>query len=162
MAARRTFPDHPSKDCFIRSYRDADFSPVCRLEAEERPEPYTQAVFIRQAGELFSGTFLVAEQGDEVIGYTIGGLSAGAGWILRLKVDSGLRQRGIGRALLEALITALEDAGAREILLSVSPANNPAICLYETFGFSPREFRPDYFGPGEDRIIMRRIRAEQI
>jgi len=162
MTARRILSGPSPNDSVVRPYRDDDFSTVCLLEAEERPEPYTQAVFIRQAGELFSGTFLIAEQNGTVIGYTIGGPSAGTGWILRLKVASGMRQRGIGRLFMGTLITALEDAGAREILLSVSPANTPAIRLYETFGFSPREFRSDYFGPGEDRILMRRIRAEQI
>jgi ribosomal protein S18 acetylase RimI-like enzyme len=44
------------------------------------------------------------------------------------------------------------------IRLSVSPGNKPALRLYDKQGFVQEKFVRAYFGPGEDRIIMKKER----
>jgi RimJ/RimL family protein N-acetyltransferase len=54
---------------------------------------------------------------------------------LGLIVAAGHRRRGIGRLLLERAVTWAGGAGVRKLELHVFPWNEPAIRLYETFGF---------------------------
>jgi len=141
----------------IRPFEQADFDAVCLLEEERSGSRYGSAVFIRQASVVFSPFFFIAELRQAVTGYTIGSLTsvdAREGWVLRLKVVEGLRSRGIGRLLLDTVVTSLAAAGAKKVLLSVAPGNKNAIGLYKKYGFSEIGFQTGYFGEGEDRIIM--------
>ncbi len=147
----------------IRSYRDEDFAAVAALEESGHHEPCRSAVFVRQIGEVCKETFLVAVPDDgEPVGYTIG---AGVqhdfyeAWILRMGVREDQRRKGIGSALLEAVTDALQARHARTIRLTVSPENQPAIRLYERQGFVREKIVAAYFGPGEDRIIMKKTRT---
>ena len=54
---------------------------------------------------------------------------------LGLIVAASHRRRGIGRALLEAAVGWAREAGVRKLELHVFPHNQPAIALYESFGF---------------------------
>lgn len=64
--------------------------------------------------------------------------------------------RGIGRALLRRCTASLEQAGARQLVLTVEPANAPARSLYESEGFVWERTDPAFFGPGAPRLVMRR------
>ena len=50
-------------------------------------------------------------------------------------VDEAARGRGVGRALLEALVPASEAAGVWTLLAGVLPENTPSLALHERAGF---------------------------
>ncbi|XTZ17594.1 GNAT family N-acetyltransferase [Micromonospora echinospora] len=52
----------------------------------------------------------------------------------RLVVDPVAHRRGIGRTLVDAVLTR---AGDRTVLVATGRANRPARALYESFGFTP-------------------------
>jgi ribosomal-protein-alanine N-acetyltransferase len=111
--------------------------------------------------EVYSETFHVAVLDDGVIGYTIGIFvqhNPVEAWILRLGVREDQRRTGAGTALLAAVIDALYTHQVQTIRLSVSPGNQPALRLYEKQGFIQEKFVRAYFGPGEDRTIMKKER----
>ena len=147
----------------IRTYRNEDFAAVAALEESGLHEPYRSAVFVRQMGEVCKETFLVAvPDGKEPVGYTIGAAvqhNLYDAWILRMVVREDQRRKGIGSALLEAVTNALQARNACTIQLTVSPENRPAIRLYERHGFIRETTVNAYFGPGEDRIIMKKTRT---
>jgi ribosomal protein S18 acetylase RimI-like enzyme len=60
-----------------------------------------------------------------------------------LYVVPGLRGRGIGRALLEASMTAAREAGATGIDLNTGETDTAARALYSSAGFTNREGGPD-------------------
>ncbi len=60
-----------------------------------------------------------------------------------LYVVPARRGRGIGRALLEATMTAAREAGATGIDLNTGATDTAARALYESAGFSNREGSPD-------------------
>lgn len=151
-------------DLIIRGYRESDFPGVSALEQENSSGDCKPEVFIRQAGVLFAGTFLVAEHEGRVVGYAIGALvqhRPATGWIVRLVVAGQHRQRGCGGRLIDAVTGILRESGAEEVYLSVAPTNRAARALYERQGFGEVAFCPAYFGDGADRCILRKDQAGQ-
>lgn len=141
----------------IRLFREEDFNAVCSLEQGEKGSPYSAAVFVRQASVIFASLFFVAMVGGQVAGYIIGATmpqSPGDGWILRLKVTPLHRRKALGTDLLAMLLWAFGEAGVTRVSLTVAPDNYPAISLYRASGFEETGLVPDYFGSGEDRILM--------
>jgi putative acetyltransferase len=76
---------------------------------------------------------------------------------LGLMVAATHRRRGIGRRLLEQAVAWARDAGVRKLELHVFPWNEPAIRLYETFGFEREGLRRDHYrrnGRYVDAVLM--------
>jgi RimJ/RimL family protein N-acetyltransferase len=71
---------------------------------------------------------------------------------LGLMVAASHRRRGIGRALLEAAVDWARTAGVRKLELHVFPWNEPAILLYESFGFVREGYRHAHYRRGEDFV----------
>lgn len=74
--------------------------------------------------------------------------------ILTFGVSPVYRRQGTGIRLLERLITALQTDNAGEIFLEVAQNNHAARALYKRRGFSVTGRRPDYYGPGEDALVL--------
>lgn len=77
--------------------------------------------------------FFVAVEGDRVIGNAV------LKWVgasdLGMAIAADHRGRGVGTALLEACIEWAERKDIHKMELKVWPHNEPAIALYEKFGF---------------------------
>lgn len=48
--------------------------------------------------------------------------------------------------------------GVKRLDLTVHPENTPAIRLYEKFGFKTESRKENYFGDGEPRLILARVK----
>jgi ribosomal protein S18 acetylase RimI-like enzyme len=64
-------------------------------------------------------------------------------YLEELYVVPSRRGQGLGRALLEAAIEVAREAGADQMELGTSETDVAARALYESFGFTNREGRPD-------------------
>ena len=76
---------------------------------------------------------------------------------LGLMVSIDARRQGVGRALLEAAVEWARGAGVRKLELHVFPWNEPAIRLYEKFGFEREGYRKGHYqraGEDVDAILM--------
>jgi ribosomal protein S18 acetylase RimI-like enzyme len=91
-------------------------------------------------------TLLLAERGEELIGYAVVSVGDGAAtWdigertveIETLSVLKSERGNGVGRALTEAAAEIAVEAGARTALVGVAHSNRDAIRFYEREGFEP-------------------------
>lgn len=74
-----------------------------------------------------------------------------------LMVAQGYRRRGIGRALLDAAVEWARASGIDKLELHVFPHNEPAIKLYESFGFEQEGYRKRHYRRGQeyvDAILM--------
>nr|WP_284254423.1 GNAT family N-acetyltransferase [Pseudolysinimonas kribbensis] len=79
------------------------------------------------------------------------------GDVQTLTVAEPARGRGIGRALLNALLAEAGRRGADEVFLEVRAGNGIAQGLYASLGFERIAVRPHYYQPdGEDAWVMRR------
>lgn len=76
---------------------------------------------------------------------------------LGLMVAKGHRRRGIGRALLEQAVEWARGAKVSKLELHVFPHNEPAIQLYDAFGFRREGYRQGHYrrdGDVVDAILM--------
>jgi ribosomal protein S18 acetylase RimI-like enzyme len=86
---------------------------------------------------------LVAERDGEVIGYTYAGaegtdymsLRGPAGVLYDIVVEPAHRGQGVGRALLDATLEALEAKGVPRVVLSTAERNESAQRLFARAGF---------------------------
>ena len=76
---------------------------------------------------------------------------------LGLMVAADARRQGVGWALLEAAVEWSRSAGIRKLELHVFPWNEPAIRLYERFGFEREGERRSHYRRGDafvDAVLM--------
>jgi len=71
---------------------------------------------------------------------------------LGLMVAAERRGQGIGRALLEAAVDWARAAGVTKLELHVFPWNEPAIRLYERFGFEREGVRRGHYRRGGEEV----------
>jgi putative acetyltransferase len=70
---------------------------------------------------------------------------------LGLMVAGTHRRQGIGRALLETAVMWAREAEIDKLELHVFPWNEPAIQLYESFGFEREGYRKSHYRRGHER-----------
>ena len=76
---------------------------------------------------------------------------------LGLMVAASHRRRGIGHALLQQAVGWARETGVRKLELHVFPWNEPAIRLYEQFGYERVGVRREHYRRGNeyvDAILM--------
>jgi RimJ/RimL family protein N-acetyltransferase len=64
---------------------------------------------------------------------------------LGLMVAAAYRRRGLGRRLLEQSVAWARECGVRKLELHVFPWNEPALSLYESFGFEREGYRKEHY-----------------
>jgi len=101
--------------------------------------------------------WVVALDGDKVVGYV--GSQSVMGWsdMMNLAVLPAYRRQGIGEALVNTLIDGLRERDNSCLTLEVRVSNLAAIGLYEKMGFVSVGRRPNYYhNPKEDALILRK------
>ena len=119
-----------------------DFDPDRFIAAIPRTEDAYASFLGSQLGEP-NIIILVAEQAEEILGYTYAGiegydymaLRGPAGALYDIVVDPARRGSGIGRMLLDATLAALAARGAPRVVLSTAEQNEAAQRLFARAGF---------------------------
>ena len=106
------------------------------------------AVFVAEADEGIVGRLSVARDAHPASRHVAD---------LGLIVAASHRRRGIGSALLDAAVTWARQVGVRKLELHVFPHNEPAIALYEKYGFRREGYRSEHYRREDgyvDAILM--------
>lgn len=117
-------------------------------------EPWSENALLEETDNP-AAYFVVAVEGDEILGY--GGMHTvlGESYIDNIAVFPQHRGRGAGRAVTKALIEKAKENDGIFITLEVRASNVPAITLYRTLGFETAGVRRRFYkDPEEDGLIM--------
>ena len=99
-------------------------------------------------------TYLVAEDAEGILGYAGLAVLPPDADIQTVAVAPRARGAGWGRRLVSVLLGHARESGARRVLLEVRADNDAARGLYSALGFRDIAQRRDYYGPGEDAVVM--------
>jgi [ribosomal protein S18]-alanine N-acetyltransferase len=146
----------------LRTARETDLPELRRLDKEVFQEVAYPGFLLRQLYDMYAEHFLVLDDGRGLLrGYVLAGTTAldRDSWILGLCVTQDRRRHGLGRELMREVLVRLRGTGVERVRLTVEPGNRAAILLYRSLGFRPeppdKGMRPDYFGPGMHRRVLR-------
>jgi ribosomal protein S18 acetylase RimI-like enzyme len=109
--------------------------------------------------------FLFAQRGDRTLGYACYGPIAGTQasydlfWIA---VDRTSQSAGIGRLLLRESEKRIQQQGGRRVYVETSSRQQyvPTRAFYERCGYTREAVLPDFYAPGDDKVIYVRVLDE--
>lgn len=104
----------------------------------------------------------IDEAEDTILGYIIMYVSFEEGEISNVAVAKSAQNRGIGSALMQAILEKGLEESVTRFILEVRVSNTPAIPLYKKFGFTEIGIRRDFYEkPREDALIMVREKENE-
>jgi ribosomal-protein-alanine N-acetyltransferase len=126
---------------------------VAEIEKECFASPWTEDELAYQLSKP-TARFYVAVENGEALGYIGSDFIIDEAYVTNIAVKINKRKKGIGRQLLDALITDCKNNGASFLSLEVRKSNAEAIRLYEKTGFiKVGERKNFYYSPVEDALL---------
>lgn len=140
----------------VRDIELADLDQIVAIEVELfGATAWNRDLFLDEISRI-PGTrwYQVLEISDQIVGY-IGMATMGTTADIQTIAVIPIQQRhGYGAMLLGLALTEARNRGITEVFLEVAVENEPAIKLYESFGFAQISIRPNYYGPGKNAYVM--------
>ena len=142
----------------IRAMVMEDVPDVTEIDRAADTDPWTESIFRREL-QLSLSHSLVAihrqESGVQIVGFITCWMVADELQLHKIAVVRQVQRCGIGKRLLQAMTALALAHGLSKATLEVRCTNDPAIGLYETFGYRVSAFRKGYYdATGEDALIM--------
>lgn len=129
---------------------------IAALEQICFSDPWSEASVRYECSNPLSD-WLVAVEDERVVGYVGSQSVPPEADVMNLAVAPEYRRKGIGSALMQALTELLHTNGMESLFLEVRASNDPAIALYQRFGFVQVGRRKKYYvNPTEDALILRK------
>lgn len=143
----------------IRDATNRDLAGIVEIERLAFDHPWSPDSFVRELSLPFSRIIVASNgasaDGDErLAGFLCRWLVADECHILNVAVHPRMRRQGIAYQLMSNAIAEAKAKGAQIVTLEVRRSNLPARSMYRKFGFEERRLRRNYYGPGEDAIVM--------
>ena len=141
----------------LRPGGEADLDAIADLERRSFSHPWSREAFVAELRNARSSLRIAELHGDggiALVGYLCRWIVEDEAQILNVTIHPAWRRRGLGRWMLEGALSEAATRGARRATLEVRRHNAPAIALYERMGFRRVGERRNYYGPGEDALLM--------
>lgn len=134
--------------------KKSDAETLAELDKQCFSVPWSKKSFEEEAENTLA-VYFVARDGEMIVGYCGFWRVCGQLQITNVAVLPEFRRRGIASALIEKIIG--ETNAGESVTLEVRESNEPAIKLYESFGFKQEGVRKNFYRmPRENALIMTR------
>jgi ribosomal protein S18 acetylase RimI-like enzyme len=107
-----------------------------RFFHDDGPPPRPPDAIVARRRVVQRDLFLVAADGDAIVGAVLAGWDGHRGWLYRLAVDPMHRRRGVGKALVADAEARLAALGCPKLNLQVESENRDVVAFYERLGFA--------------------------
>ena len=141
-------------DVVIEPMRPEDLDEVDAIERHSFKTPWPAQVFLDELARDWARVDVARERG-RVIGFCNYWLVKDEVHLLAIATHPDRRRAGVGRRLMDHLLALARDRASRLVTLEVRRSNQPAIALYERYGFQPVGLRRAYYAEdSEDALVM--------
>ena len=132
-----------------------DLDRAFAIEQRSHAFPWSEKTLVSNQGERYLNYRLDID--EQMAAFAITQVVLDEATLFNLAVDPAFQRQGLGRELLQHLISELEARGILTLWLEVRASNRPAIALYEQLDFNEVSVRRNYYPTAEgkeDAIIM--------
>jgi ribosomal-protein-alanine N-acetyltransferase len=148
----------------LRKFKPDDLQSVMRINRSCLPENYMDFFFM-DLYKRFPETFIVAEEDEKIVGYTMCRIELGLarfglgglirkGHVVSIAVLPQGRRKGVAKALMKAAMEGMHFYKAKLCYLEVRVTNDPGVTLYKKLGFDVSRTLQGYYSDGEDAYVM--------
>lgn len=138
----------------IRKAQRTDAFAIAQIEKQSFIHPWSLHS-IEQLLEDPNALVLVAEREKETVAYAGANTVLDEGYMTNIAVLPSFRRQKIARKLLEELLKEAKARSLSFLTLEVRPSNEPALRLYESFGFQKAGERKNYYTqPTENALLL--------
>ena len=138
----------------LRPMQLNDLDAVMQIEPTIYSHPWTRGNFSDSLQNGYSGWVLEDKslgKTSEMIGYALLMMVLDEAHLLNLSIVKPQQKHGLGRYLLEHMISNAKQYKAVNMFLEVRPSNISAIALYENMGFCEMAVRRGYY-PADPKL----------
>ena len=140
----------------IVSMTSAHVAQIAELEKRCFNDPWSENSIASELNNRLS-CWLVALEGDVVIGYVGSQTVLGETDVMNIAVHPDYRNQGVAKNLIQTLMDTLSGQGSHSLMLEVRQSNEPARNLYASLGFETVGIRKNYYrNPKENALILRK------
>lgn len=141
----------------VRTAGENDLAAIHAIECASFGDPWSLEGFRDLIDHPRAKMEVAVSESGEVKGYAVAWYVADESEIANLAVAPDARRRGVGALLLDRILRAAAEFGAKTVFLEVRESNEAARKLYEAREFEVAGKRNQYYKkPDEDALIMRR------
>ena len=138
----------------LRLLRQEDLPAVAAIESETL-SPWTLRDLERELQVRYGRQLVVELPGSRILGWCACRTIWPEAELLKITVARNERQKGIGTALLGALLQELQGQAYSSLFLEVRAENAAALQFYGKHGFRQTGRRPGYYSdPADDALIL--------
>jgi len=141
----------------LRGFVPSDLEKVMEIEKTSFPKRKAHSKkYFKKLYQKYPEGFILAENKNEIVGYTIGQPKNDSTEIISLAVKPRFRQKGIGKKLINFLINYFKERGIKGILLHVRTENKTGVAFYRNLGFKILKTIKNYYRNGDDAYLMKK------
>lgn len=133
------------------------YTDVAALAAFEKEQEFPDSWNYNMLAESFlnDGFYgVLAEEKGELIGMAAVMFGPDGADLVNILVKKDCRRRGVGDALMRAVLEECDRRELKKLFLEVRESNAPAVALYEKYGFTRVGERKKYYADGENAAVM--------
>ena len=133
-----------------------DFDALYAIEQAAHAVPWSLGTLKNNQGERYLN--LKIAEGHQIYGFAICQTVLDEATLFNIAIAPQKQDLGLGRQLLNELITRLRQKGILTLWLEVRESNKKAQALYDSLGFNQVDIRKNYYptpdGKRENAVVM--------
>lgn len=132
-----------------------DLPQLLKIESEANPTPWSEQSLRSEIEGKNNVWVLTDDETDErVFAFLVFSITGEDSHLLEIAVHSDYRRKGIGRFLLQRMVSYVMKQDVESIYLEVRSNNSTAIEFYQNHGFVTVHKKLNYYSDGADAFSM--------